>query len=92
MTSLTASGEEVTSSDAVAAKTRVDVSHGTFLESADGKSYMYGMDVTDGIRNEYQNCYVPAEGPDALGGSCGVTSSAPYCCNGSPSSSACALF
>ncbi len=92
LTSLTAGGEEVSASDAVAAKTRVSVSHGTFLESVDEKSYLYGMDVTDGVRNAYQNCYVPAEGPDAVGGSCGVTQSAPYCCNGSPSSSACTLF
>jgi hypothetical protein len=89
---LTAGGEEVGSPSDTASQTRITVSHGTFLESVDGKSYAYGLDVTDGVRNEYQNCYVPAEGPDAKGGACAVTASSPYCCNGSPSSSACALF
>jgi len=92
-TSLTSGDEEVVdSATQAAAKTRIEVPHGTFLESTDGLSYIYGLTIDDGVRNEYQNCYVPAEGPSATGGSCGTTDDQPYCCNGSPSAQACTLF
>lgn len=73
-------------------KTAVTLSHGIFLESTDEQTYVYSMSVDIGIRNLYQNCYAPAEGPNALGGRCGTTPSQPYCCNGTPSSSMCTDF
>lgn len=90
--SLTADGLEVENDTMVPAKTLVTMPHGVLLESVDGKTYMYGVNVTEGIRNQYQNCYLPAQGPDAAGGMCGVTAENPYCCNGQPQSTACTLF
>ncbi len=89
---LTSNGELVTSGSQIPAQTLVKISHGTFLQSVDGKTYEYGSTVTSGLLNEYQNCYVPGAGPDATGGVCGVTASSPYCCNGVSSASACVLF
>ncbi len=91
-TFLTAAGEEVTSSDMLPAKSLVTMPHGVLLESIDGKTYMYGVETTQGVRNQYQNCYLPAQGPDKTGGSCAVSASAPYCCNGVASATACSLF
>ena len=87
-------GEEVKSGDDVAA-TIVSVRHGVFLESSeeeDGIIYLYGTEVTDGVKNEYQNCFVPGEGPDASGGSCGTSAAEPFCCNGVPGAAICELF
>ncbi|MFA5946536.1 MAG: Ig-like domain-containing protein [Patescibacteria group bacterium] len=89
---LTSDDQVVTSAAQIPAKTVVEVTHGTFLQSVDGKSYLYGSTVTSGLLNQYQNCYVPGAGPDAVGGLCGVSAAEPYCCNGIPSSSACILF
>lgn len=89
---LTADGTEVTSPNMTPAKTRVTVPHGVFLESVDGKTYMYGVEVSERVKNQYQNCYLPAAGPNAAGGTCAVTASNPYCCNGVAQASACALF
>ena len=93
---LTSSDEEVLVDSQTPAKTMVTVKHGTFLAS-DATSdpvlaYMYGMTVDEGLQNEYQNCFVPGEGPNSNGDSCGTSSSAPYCCNGTPQSTACSLF
>ncbi len=85
---LDSSGSEITSESAVPAQTMVSISHGTFLESIEGRMYMYGVTAGNGIRNQYQNCYAPAEGPDSEGGTC----SGPYCCNGVASTTACTLF
>ena len=89
---LNAAGDEVTSSSEIPEKTMVTMPHGVFLESVDDLTYMYGVEVTQGVRNEYQNCYLPAEGPTATGGQCGVTAAEPYCCNGVASAAACSLF
>ena len=92
-TPLTSGDEEVVDDDTqTAAKTRVDMAHGTFLESVDGLSYLYGATAGSGVKNAYQNCFIPAEGPDADGNACGTTDDAPYCCNGSASADACTLF
>jgi hypothetical protein len=69
--------------------TEVTVKHGIFFESTDEQAYTYRAGVTQGMRNQYQNCYVPAQGPDAFGGRCGVNESQPFCCAGNPSSVAC---
>lgn len=87
-TALDASSTQVTSDTQAQAQTLVEVSHGTFLESIDGKTYMYGVTVGEGVKNQYQNCFAPAEGPSDSGGTC----AGPYCCNGVASSTACTLF
>lgn len=93
-TSLTSDGDEVLVDSQVPAKTLVTISHGTFLASdpAVSLSYMYGVSANQGVRNEYQNCLVPGEGPDSVGGSCGTTTAVPYCCNGVAQATACTLF
>lgn len=90
--SLTADGLEVEDDIMIPVKSLVTMPHGVLLESVDGKTYMYGLNVTQGVLNQYQNCYLPAQGPDALGGMCGVTADAPYCCNGQAQATACVLF
>ncbi len=57
-----------------------------------GQTYLYNPEVTSGVRNQYQNCFVPGEGPDAGGGSCGTSESQPYCCNGTAKASDCGFF
>jgi len=93
-TSLTSEGDEVLVDSQVPVKSLVEISHGTFLASDAlvPLSYVYGITVNEGVRNEYQNCFVPGEGPDSAGGSCGTTTAVPYCCNGVAQASACALF
>ena len=95
-TLLTADDEEVTTASQTPAKTMIEIEHGTFLASDattdPALSYMYGVSANEGVLNEYQNCFVPGEGPTSSGGSCGTSSSEPYCCNGSPSANACSLF
>jgi hypothetical protein len=89
---LTAANEEVTGADMVTTKSRVTMPHGVLLESVDGKTYMYGVNISQDVLNQYQNCYLPARGPDVTGGTCAVTASQPYCCNGVAQSTACTLF
>ena len=94
--SLDATGADVADSGGTATMSQIEISHGVFLESADsedeGTIYLYATDVTKGVRNQYQNCFVPGEGPDASGGSCGTTATYPFCCNGLASATACSLF
>lgn len=94
--SLTTDGEKVTVASQVPVKSRVTIVHGTFLASDQSAavplSYMYSLTANEGVLNEYQNCYVPGEGPTATGGTCGTTSATPYCCNGTPQAIACTLF
>lgn len=87
----TAEGAEATGG-AEAAYTEVELRHGIFLESSDDLTYMYQVTVDSSVKNQYQNCYAPAEGPGRTSGLCGTSDSAPYCCNGTPSSSTCELF
>ena len=72
--------------------TVVTVKHGVFLESTNESIYQYGATVLEGVRDEYQNCFRPVKGPGKTGGSCGTNVSAPFCCNGTPQSTACSLF
>lgn len=93
-TSLTSDDEVVLVASQVPVKTLVTISHGTFLASDPTVplSYMYSVTANEGVRNEYQNCFVPGEGPDSVGGSCGTTTAVPYCCNGVAQAAACTLF
>ncbi len=67
------------------------VRHGVFLESNDELTYYYSASVGD-VRNQYQNCYYPAEGPGRMTDSCGTNPDEPYCCDGIPSENLCSLF
>lgn len=91
-TGLDATGAEVTDSSQTTAKTQVTLGHGVFLESTDGLTYLYGVMVNEGVENQYQNCYSPAEGPDENGGACAVGDMSPSCCNGTAQSATCDLF
>jgi hypothetical protein len=82
----------LTSSETDGDSTVVTIRHGVFLESSEEQNYSYSVSIEDGVQNEYQNCFYPADGPNGSGDTCGTTSSAPYCCNGTPSSSACSFF
>ncbi len=92
--SLDGTGEEVITPSQAPVKSLVTVKHGTFLASDinNALSYMYGMDATQGILNEYQNCFMPGEGPTEEGGSCGATAALPFCCNGVAQATTCTLF
>lgn len=85
-----ATGLPVTSPAQTAARSVVTLPHGTFLASQDGALYEYETRIDESLRNEYQNCFVPAQGP-GLGGaaSCGTSLAQPYCCNGVPSAQSC---
>lgn len=89
--SLAADGTVIGDTDLAPAKTSVLMSHGVFLESIDPLLYFYNPAVHEGVLNQYQNCYLPASGPSQDGGECAVSSLAPFCCNGNPSSDACNL-
>ncbi len=75
-----------------ATQTQTTIQHGTFLASTDGKTYLYGVLASQGIENQYQNCYVPANGPDASGAACAVNPASPSCCNGHAQSATCDLL
>ncbi|OGL67150.1 hypothetical protein A2856_03730 [Candidatus Uhrbacteria bacterium RIFCSPHIGHO2_01_FULL_63_20] len=86
---LNASGQ-VAASDEAVVSTRADIWHPTFLPpDVEGGPYSYYPLVTRGVKGINQFCLYPAFGPQASGaGSC-ATEQAPYCCNGSPSATAC---
>jgi hypothetical protein len=85
-----ATGLPVTSPQQTAVRSVVTLPHGTFLASQDGALYEYETRVDESLRNEYQNCFVPAQGPGAGGAaSCGTSLAQPYCCNGVPAAQSC---
>lgn len=93
--SLDSTGAVVSSLSSTAIAARATVSHGVFLESIEGEggvTHLYATGVGSGVKNQYQNCFVPGEGPTQSGGACMTSSSYPYCCNGIPSSTICSLF
>ncbi len=101
-TQLQADGTAVTSPSQTAAQTTADVGHGVFLESTDGLTYLYGVVVGEGVRNQYQNCFVPGMGPDTVASTCDpddassdccvVDEDTPSCCNGTPGTDTCDFF
>ncbi|MFA6522435.1 MAG: Ig-like domain-containing protein [Patescibacteria group bacterium] len=70
--------------------TEASMRHGVFLTSTEEVLHLYQTDV-GGVKNQYQNCFNPAEGP-AVSGTCGTTSAMPFCCNGVPSPTRCNFF
>jgi len=83
LNSLDADGADASTTVFDPVVSQAEVRHGVFFESVDeGTTYYYVADVGDGIKNQYQNCFVPGEGPDVSEGRCGASDSLPYCCNG----------
>lgn len=72
--------------------TQTELNHGVLLESSEATTYEYRVEIGQGLKNEYQNCFDPAEGPGASGGTCGTSESQPWCCNGTPRATACPGF
>ncbi|MFH1712133.1 MAG: MMCAP2_0565 family pilin-like conjugal transfer protein [Patescibacteria group bacterium] len=71
--------------------TETTVRHGIFLESSATENYEYRVGIQEELQNQYQNCFDPSEGP-SIGGTCGTNDTQPWCCQGSPQSSACPSF
>ncbi|MBU4315145.1 Ig-like domain-containing protein [Patescibacteria group bacterium] len=93
--SLDSTGGDVSTTGATAVASQAEVSHGVFLASTsgeDGITFLYATNVLSGVKNQYQNCFVPGEGPTATGSSCMTSSEYPFCCNGVPSATICSLF
>lgn len=100
----TADHQEVTTASQIPVYSVATITHGTFLasDSSSGISYMYGVTASSGVKNEYQNCFVPGMGPRVVGGTCDpdntasdcclVDENTPFCCNGSEQVSSCILF
>lgn len=80
------------SDDADNERHNVRVDHGVFLASSDNQNYSYGIQFNRDMKNVYQNCYSPAIGPDANGGTCTPTADEPYCCDGVRSPESCLLI
>jgi len=69
--------------------TVAQIGHPTMV-SADDKGWSYDPVVTRGVKSNWQICMFPAYGPNSTGtGTCDVTDSRPFCCNGEPSDEAC---
>lgn len=64
--------------------TEVTLGHTPFAEYS-----QYAVEMGSGIRDQYQNCYLPSEGPNAAGTDCGANRNTPYCCDGVPSANPC---
>lgn len=47
----------------------------------------YSAEMGSGIKDLYQNCFLPSEGPSTTGAACNTSRLQPYCCNGVPSDS-----
>ena len=62
--------------DTFADYTKVFLNHTPF-----GAATLYGSELGSGIKDVYQNCYLPSSSTDGAGGGC---SGSPYCCNGAP--------
>ncbi len=89
---LASDGSVVEDSSTTITNTQMEVNHGVFYESGDDFTYLYSVDVGDGVLNQYQNCFVPGEGPGVGSTECGTNNTYPYCCQGVPSAEECSFF
>jgi hypothetical protein len=84
-----ASGNLVSASGNPTDMTRAIISHPTFIPPEE-QAWDYYPLVNEGAKGINQFCMYPTEGPgNQPGGSCGTSPSEPYCCNGTPSATAC---
>lgn len=88
---LDAAGQVVKSTSQSPVRMRVIVDHGTMLASKEGERWDYGMTINQVLKNQYQNCFVPAKGPgNGDDGMCPVDETGkPNCCQGEASASSC---
>jgi len=64
--------------DGFANKTKALLNHTRFSEVTS-----YGAEFGSGVKDIYQNCYLPSDGPNVdPNASCNATALKPYCCNG----------
>jgi hypothetical protein len=63
--------------DTYADQTRGVINHTRFAEATN-----YGAEFGSGIKDIYQNCYLPAKGQSGTNAACGADATRPYCCNG----------
>lgn len=63
--------------DGFADQSMGQIQHSIFPEVTD-----FGAAFGSGIKDAFQNCYIPSSGPGVGGGTCAVSDSQPYCCNG----------
>ena len=69
--------------------TYLQMSHASLWESTGETLYYYYPVITNEVKSAYQICMYPSRGPEIDEvGNC-ATSSAPYCCNGRASTTAC---
>ncbi|TSC75792.1 MAG: membrane protein of unknown function [Parcubacteria group bacterium Gr01-1014_31] len=64
--------------------TEVQINHTPLAEYS-----RYGADMGSGIKDLYQNCYLPSEGPNSGGGACNTDRVNKYCCNGTARATPC---
>ena len=86
--SLDGAGDDPALSGLDPAKTEMTIRHGTFIDSEEddpateedeSTTQLYATVLPEEIQNLYQNCFYPAGGPSADGGSCDGD---PSCCDG----------
>lgn len=65
--------------DGISDYTKAIINHSSFLSSTS-----YRSQAGSGVRDIYQNCYMPSEGPGAGLPVCGVDDANPSCCDGAP--------
>ncbi|OGY48920.1 MAG: hypothetical protein A2663_01770 [Candidatus Buchananbacteria bacterium RIFCSPHIGHO2_01_FULL_46_12] len=66
--------------DEYADKTKAYLEHTRLAEITN-----YGAELGSGIKDIYQNCFLPSEGPGKDSAPvCGTDAGKPYCCNGAP--------
>ena len=49
----------------------------------------YGVELGSGIKDQYQNCFLPSEGPNRAGAACVTTRTLKYCCDGTAQATEC---
>jgi hypothetical protein len=76
---------DVSPLDGVNDRTIVEISHSQPLST----QTQYGVQMGSGIRDIYQNCYLPSEGPGIPGPRCNTTEANPYCCDGTTQATPC---
>ena len=62
-----------------------DLTQGKLRHTIFAEVTNYGAEFGSGIKDVYQNCFLPSEGPrsdNTNNGSCNTTAAEPYCCNG----------
>ena len=70
--------------DGFADQTKAFINHTSFSVVTS-----YGAEFASGVKDVYQNCFIPSEGPGRSSPMCGTSATEPYCCSGVASATAC---